>query len=676
MRRFAALVICGLFAAGRACADPQPNISAPLLPDNVNSARSVSIWCPTQDQFGAWHAGACSFGSGTGGGGGTGGAVTQSGAWAVSLLQNSAAVGASNRLQMTDAAVDALISGGALTVAGAVTISGTPSVTISGTPSVQLQAGSAAIGSVAQSGTWSVGLSGAIPAGSNAIGAVSVSNFPATQAVSGNVGITGTANVAGTVAVSSLPALPAGSNTIGTVGLAAGAVGSVTSSGTSGTVAQAVQGSNNMFPLTINGAVSQGGTWNVGVTSLPALPAGSNAIGQVTVSNLPATQAVSLASLPALASGTNTIGAVTISGTPSVSCTNCSGGGGSSGGPATESGTWNVGITYGGSVVSSSNLFGVTDAALDALISNGKLAVVDSGSVSLAAGSAAIGSVSVSNLPATQAVSGTVGLAAGSAAIGTVGVSSLPALPAGSNAIGTVSVSNLPATQAVSGTVGLAAGSAAIGTVGVSSLPALPAGSNAIGTVSVSNLPATQAISSTTNTPVAPGTATATNAGLVGCLANTTLPSFTAGQQGAVPCDTSGRLYVVTVPSANNVPGYLQAVASGGATPVSFINAASSAMATVVKAGGGMVYGYDVCNAGTAASYFRLFNQTAAPTVGTSTPILRDVVPAGSCARFESPVGVALGTGIGFDVTTGSLADSDTSTIATASTVTVQVFYK
>jgi hypothetical protein len=59
----------------------------------------------------------------------------------------------------------------------------------------------------------------------------------------------------------------------------------------------------------------------------------------------------------------------------------------------------------------------------------------------------------------------TVTLGGGSAAIGTVGVSSLPALPAGSNSIGSV-VNN-------GGTVTLAAGSAAIGTVGVSSLPAI-----------------------------------------------------------------------------------------------------------------------------------------------------------------------------------------------------------
>ena len=93
-----------------------------------------------------------------------------------------------------------------------------------------------------------------------------------------------------------------------------------------------------------------------------------------------------------------------------------------------------------------------------------------------------------------------------------VAVTSLPSLPAGANAIGSVSVSNFPATQTVTGTVnaaqsgtwnvGLNAGSNAIGTVGVTSLPSLPAGANAIGSVSVSNFPSTQNVAITSSVEV------------------------------------------------------------------------------------------------------------------------------------------------------------------------------
>ena len=282
----------------------------------------------------------------------------------------------------------------------------------------------------------------------------------------------------------------------------------------------------------------------------------------------------------------------------------------------------------------------------------------------------------------SQAGSWTVGLAAGSA----LAVSSLPTLPAGGNDIGFVDINSLPA---------LSAGSNAIGTVAVSNFPGtvtLSAGGNAVGSVSVSNLPATQAVSAAALplpagaataanqvsplAPVAPGAATATSSVVMGCLANTTLPTFNPGQQGAVACDTSGHLYVVTVPSANNVPTYQQAVTSGGASIYRAINAASSAMAANVKASTGMVYGYEACNSGSGAAYLRLFAQATAPTVGTSTPAITRLLPAGGCQTSASNVGLVFSSGIAVDVTSGNMADSDTTVVATANQVSVEVFFK
>ena len=91
------------------------------------------------------------------------------------------------------------------------------------------------------------------------------------------------------------------------------------------------------------------------------------------------------------------------------------------GGSGSGSGTGGT-VTQGPAASSASgNTWYTGDVVLDGLVSGGKLPV----SVTF---------------PATQAVSGTVA------------VSSLPALPAGSNAIGSVSVSNFPATQPVSAT--------------------------------------------------------------------------------------------------------------------------------------------------------------------------------------------------------------------------------
>jgi mRNA-degrading endonuclease toxin of MazEF toxin-antitoxin module len=432
--------------------------------------------------------------------------------------------------------------------------------------------------------------------------------------------------------------------------------------------------------------------------------------------------------------GRNRFPAVTIfcpSGSGVAPC-NFGGGSGGASGP--------VSLTFGGNALSATNRLPVADPALDNLITGGALSIGGTVAVSslppvslagaLPAGSNALGSVTVGNLPATQAVTAaTLPLPTGAASDasvqavktalgiplqqtgGSVAVASLPPLPAGANAIGQVSVSNLPAIQAVTAaTLPLPAGAAsdasvqavktALGTplqqtggsVAVVSLPPLPAGANAIGQVSVSNLPITQPVSAVAwplpsgaanasaqtapLAPVTPAAATATNAVLLGCQASTTLPGFAAGQQGAVPCDTSGRLYVVTVPSANNVPAFLQAVTSGGATAYRAINAAASAMAAVVKSGSGMVYGYEACNAGTAAAYFRLFALAAAPVVGTSVPTLSKLLAAGACQTMTTDIGVVFSTGIAMDVTAGSLADADTTTVTTANQIAVSVYYK
>jgi hypothetical protein len=331
----------------------------------------------------------------------------------------------------------------------------------------------------------------------------------------------------------------------------------------------------------------------------------------------------------------------------------CSFGGGGSSGSVT--------ITLGGSPVSTSNKLPVSDPLLDALIGGGALSVG--------------GTVSLSGTPTVQFGSGTsIALSTGGSLVSAVNPlamrdAALEALISGGalSVGGTVSISGTPS-------VTLGAGSAAIGTVSVSNLPATQA-------VSAVSLPlpagaATAALQGAPLAPVAPGTGTATNSVLIGCLANTTLPGFAAGQQGAVPCDTSGRPYVVTVPSATNVPVYLQAVSSGGATVYRAINTASSTMAANIKASSGMLYGYEACNSGASAVYFRVFGLATAPVAGTSVPSITKIVPASGCTSFTGLVGVTVPNGIGVDVTSGSMADSDSSSISSANQVAVEVYYK
>jgi hypothetical protein len=233
-------------------------------------------------------------------------------------------------------------------------------------------------------------------------------------------------------------------------------------------------------------------------------------------------------------------------------------------------------------------------------------------------------------------------------------------------------VINFPSSQAVTGTFWQSTQPTAD-----TALDALVSGGTLAVSAAALPLPAGAAKASYQTAPqasVAPAAATATASLLLGCQSNTTLPSFTAGQQGAVPCDTSGRLYVVTIPSANNVPTYLQAISSGGAYTSRAINTAASAMATVVKTSAGLLYGYEVCNSSSAAIYFRIFNLGVAPTVGTSIPAISKVVGPANCQSFSTDLGLTFGTGIAFDATAGSLADSDTTTVAAANQVAVEIY--
>ena len=161
---------------------------------------------------------------------------------------------------------------------------------------VRLSNGTAAVDTLPVSGTFwqatqpvsgTVGISGTVPVsiaasvpvtdngGSLTVdGSVSVSNFPATQVVSGTVGISGTVPISGALTDTQLRA------TAVPVSLASVPSHPVTNAGTF-----AVQ-------------ATQSGTWNIGsITTLPALAAGTNNIGDVDVASLPGTVAADITAI-------------------------------------------------------------------------------------------------------------------------------------------------------------------------------------------------------------------------------------------------------------------------------------------------------------------------------------------------------------------------------------------
>ncbi len=157
---------------------------------------------------------------------------------------------------------------------------------------------------------------------------------------------------------------------------------------------------------------------NVAVTSLPALPAGSNAIGNVAVT-----------ALPALPTGSNDIGTVAVNSLPAL--------------PTGSNVIGDVGIS--GSLPAGSNAIGTVVVTSLPAIPTGANTI---GDVGLIAGSAIVGKVGIDQTTpgTTNGVQVIAALPTGSNTIGDVGVTSLPALPAGTNSIGAVTEVELDAT--------------------------------------------------------------------------------------------------------------------------------------------------------------------------------------------------------------------------------------
>jgi hypothetical protein len=83
-----------------------------------------------------------------------------------------------------------------------------------------------------------------------------------------------------------------------------------------------------------------------------------------------------------------------------------------------------------------------------------------------------------------------------------------------------------------------------------------------------------------------------------------------------------------------------------------------------------------VSNINAAVRYFKVYNTSAAPTVGTDTPVLVLPIPGattGGGVTIVFPMPISFATGISVALTTG-IADSDTGAVS-ANEHTVNVVY-
>lgn len=82
---------------------------------------------------------------------------------------------------------------------------------------------------------------------------------------------------------------------------------------------------------------------------------------------------------------------------------------------------------------------------------------------------------------------------------------------------------------------------------------------------------------------------------------------------------------------------------------------------TLIKSSAGMVGNITVSNASASNKYFKLYNKTTLPVVGTDVPILTLLVPANQTVVFCPNLGLRL-TGFGYALT-GGIAVSDTTAV-------------
>ena len=103
--------------------------------------------------------------------------------------------------------------------------------------------------------------------------------------------------------------------------------------------------------------------------------------------------------------------------------------------------------------------------------------------------------------------------------------------------------------------------------------------------------------------------------------------------------------------------------------------AAGTTNATSVKATPGRIHFLRIANTTGTVRYFKLYNLAAAPTVGTSTPVMTFMLPINTVMNIiDNDIGIYCSTGIAYAITTG-LADSDTGAV-TANDVIVNMIYR
>lgn len=95
---------------------------------------------------------------------------------------------------------------------------------------------------------------------------------------------------------------------------------------------------------------------------------------------------------------------------------------------------------------------------------------------------------------------------------------------------------------------------------------------------------------------------------------------------------------------------------------VTKINSAASTNGAAVKGSAARLYGYQLANMTASWKFLRLYNQAAAPTVGTTVPFMVVPLPPNSAIDLNMTIPITFSAGLGMAIT-GAAADLDATAI-------------
>lgn len=186
----------------------------------------------------------------------------------------------------------------------------------------------------------------------------------------------------------------------------------------------------------------------------------------------------------------------------------------------------------------------------------------------------------------------------------------------------------------------------------------LPTGTNSIGNINSLTSIGTSITPGTTSAQLGKAEDAATSDGftgvaMLGVRRDTPATQVTAAADYCeIPVSGIGSLWNTPTPNTQ-----------GGLSIGRLISAATT-NATSLKASAGQVYSIYVNNLNAAARYIKFYNKASAPTVGTDTPVATFAIPAGGALNITSDtMGLAFATGIAYALTTG-IADADTGAVS------------